>query len=73
MIWREGFAPKGAVHVATALLARVDQLDTFDGELCGKTGQIGDPPLVIGWPDLPEQLEMPLGPDEIVPDVDAQD
>lgn len=60
IIWKEKFDPKDAVHVATALLGRVDQLDTFDAALCAKSGQIGNPPLIIGWPELPEQLEMDL-------------
>lgn len=58
LIWDHGFDPKDAVHVATALATRVDQLDTFDDDLCTKSKAIGNPPLLIGAPDLPEQLEM---------------
>jgi len=57
LIWKHGFWPKDSVHVATALEARADQLDTFDDELCRKSRMIGEPPLVIAAPDLPEQLE----------------
>lgn len=58
--WNHGISTKDAVHVATALRARprVNQLDTFDDGLIAKSGTIGDPPLVIGKPDLPEQLEL---------------
>lgn len=42
--------PKDAIHVATALDAQVDQLDTFDEGLLKKSQAIGNPPLVIGRP-----------------------
>lgn len=58
LIWTHGFHPKDAIHVATAVLAGVDQLDTFDDDLIKKSGIIGTPPLAIGKPDLPEQLEI---------------
>ena len=58
LIWQHGFKPKDAVHVATAVESRVDQLDTFDEELWLKSGMIGSPPLKIGEPDMPEQLEL---------------
>lgn len=65
LIWRHGFAPKDSIHVATAVMARVPHLDTFDGDLIAKSGQIGDPPLIIGRPDVPEQLTM----DDVEPEV----
>lgn len=34
----------------------VNQLDTFDGELIGLSGKLGNPPLLIGNPNLPESL-----------------
>jgi hypothetical protein len=64
LIWEHGFHPKDSIHVATAVLSRVPHLDTFDKKLIAKSGLIGDPPLVIGHPDLPEQL----GLDDLVPD-----
>lgn len=58
LIWRHNFDPKDSVHVATAVLARVPHLDTFDGALIARSGQIGDPPLVIARPNVPEQLTL---------------
>jgi hypothetical protein len=48
------------VHVATAVLARVPHFDTFDGDLIKRSGQIGDPPILIARPNVPEQLGLPL-------------
>ena len=54
----DALAHKDAVHVATALVTGATQLDTFDGPLIRLSGQIGNPPLVIGKPNVPEQLEL---------------
>jgi hypothetical protein len=54
--WNHKVKPKDAIHVATALDAGVGQFDTFDGDLIALSGQIGNPPLVIGRPNLPERL-----------------
>jgi hypothetical protein len=59
MVWDHGVDPKDAVHVATALRVGVEQLDTFDEQLIGKSGAIGSPPLLIGRPLVTEQLELP--------------
>jgi predicted nucleic acid-binding protein len=59
MVWNHGVDPKDAVHVATALRVGVEQLDTFDEHLIGKSGAIGNPPLLIGRPLVTEQLELP--------------
>lgn len=56
VVWDHGVKPKDALHVATALDAGVEQFDTFDGPLIDLSGQIGNPPLVIGKPNLPEPL-----------------
>ena len=58
LIWQHNFDPKDAIHVATAVLARAPNLDTFDGDLIKRSGQIGDPPLVIARPNVPEQLTL---------------
>jgi hypothetical protein len=58
LIWNRGVDPKDAVHLATALLARLHQFDTFDHGLMKLSGALGDPPLAIGYPDLPEQLTL---------------
>ena len=56
LVWDHGIKPKDAIHVATALDADVEQLDTFDEPLISKSGTVGDPPLVIGRPNLPKTL-----------------
>lgn len=40
VVWEHDVHPKDAVHVATALAAEVEGLDTFDGPLLGRSGQI---------------------------------
>lgn len=61
LMWEFEFLDhKDAIHVATAVRARVVQLDTFDESLCKITGRIGNPPLVIGHPNLVEQTELAL-------------
>jgi hypothetical protein len=41
---------------APALDASVEQFDTFDGDLIALSGKIGNPPLVIRNPNVPEPL-----------------
>ncbi len=53
LIWKYGFAPKDSVHVATALIEGIDRMDTFDKELIKRSGEMGNPPLAIGRPNLP--------------------
>ena len=54
MVWDHGVAPKDAVHVATALDAGLVLLNTFDRDLCGRSGRIGSPSLIIEPPQLRE-------------------
>ena len=56
IVWRNGVRPKDAIHVATALSAGVDCLDTFDGPLINLSGRIGTPPLMICEPQIDGQL-----------------
>lgn len=58
LIWQHNFDPKDAVHVATAVLARVPYFDTFDGDLIRRSGDIGDPPLIIARPSVDEQMQL---------------
>ena len=48
VVWDHDVEPKDAIHVATALAADVEQLDTFDGPLLKRSGQIEG--LQIGRP-----------------------
>jgi predicted nucleic acid-binding protein len=59
LVWDQGINPKDAVHVATAMRVGVVQLDTFDRALIAKSRELGSPPLVIGRPDVVEQLQLP--------------
>lgn len=52
LVWDHGVAPKDAVHVASALSAKADVLNTFDGSLIAKSGLIGNPPLIIEIPTV---------------------
>ena len=58
LVWDHDVDPKDAIHVASAIRAEVDVMDTFDEKLLNKNGEIGDPPLRIGKPDIPFQTEM---------------
>jgi hypothetical protein len=64
VVWDHSVRPKDAIHVATALDAKVDQFDTFDGPLISLSGKIGNPPLVIGPPNLPQTLFEQAGYDD---------
>jgi predicted nucleic acid-binding protein len=51
LVWGHGIKPKDAIHVATALDAEVDRMETFDDALIKKSGTVGSPPLEIGKPN----------------------
>jgi predicted nucleic acid-binding protein len=51
---------KDAIHVATAIQLGVPIFDTFDADLIKLNGKFGDPPLLIGHPDIPFQEELSL-------------
>ncbi len=59
LMWQhESLKPKDATHVATAALAKVDILETFDEGLIKLSGTIGDPVFPIKRPFFPDQLEL---------------
>ncbi len=58
LVWNNGIKPKDAIHVATALDAGVPTLETFDEKLLGKTGTVGNPPLVIRKPIASNQRKL---------------
>lgn len=55
LVWNQGIRPKDAIHVATALDAKVAALETFDEKLLTKSGALGNPGLVIRKPIPPTQ------------------
>jgi predicted nucleic acid-binding protein len=63
VVWRHGIAPKDSIHVATALLARVDRLDTFDDDLLGLSGLEleGLGPLVVCRAEVDGPTQLQLG------------
>lgn len=52
LVWDHGIKPKDALHVTTALLAKVDVFNTFDQSLIGKSLTVGNPPLLIEIPKV---------------------
>jgi len=60
LVWTSGVRPQDAVHLATALAGDVsyEQFDTFDADLYPLSEKLGDPPLKIGAPNLPQKLPL---------------
>ena len=54
LVWDHGVHPKDSVHVASALAAKVSVPNTFDNPLIGRSGSIGNPPLIIEEPAIEE-------------------
>lgn len=54
LVWDHGIRPKDAIHVATALEARLSLMNTFDGNLLKKSPVPGNPPLLIVKPSVRE-------------------
>lgn len=52
LVWEFGIYPKDAIHVATAIDAKLYTFNTFDRDLIRKTGLVGDPKIVIEKPGL---------------------
>ncbi len=51
-VWDHGIEPKDALHVASALAAKVEVLNTFDQPLIGKSLKVGNPRLLIEMPKV---------------------
>ena len=60
LVWSHNVKPKDAVHLATALKRDVpiEQLDTFDVPLIRFSGKLGEPPLIIGRPNMGSALPL---------------
>lgn len=54
LVWDYGVAPKDALHVATAIDAKLALLNTFDKPLLGKSGKLAPHSLVIEHPNWHE-------------------
>ncbi|MBV9785538.1 MAG: type II toxin-antitoxin system VapC family toxin [Acidisphaera sp.] len=55
IVWDHSVRPKDAIHVATALDAKVPTLETFDEVLLKRSGMIGGVPLLVRKPIAPRQ------------------
>ena len=60
VVWDYDIRPKDAIHVATALDAKITVLETFDENLISKSGKVGTPPLIIRKPLPPRSPKLPL-------------
>ena len=52
-VWKHLVKPKDSIHVATALRAKAEVLETFDGPLISRSGLLGTPPITIAEPMNP--------------------
>ena len=52
LVWDHGIDPKDALHVATAIKAKVDVFNTFDRPLIDKSLKVGSPKLLIEAPKV---------------------
>lgn len=55
VVWDHGIKPKDAIHVATAIEAKIGVIETFDEPFIGKSGTIGGQMIVIRKPIAPAQ------------------
>lgn len=65
LLWEyKALRPEDAIHVASAIKAGVFIFDTFDDYLIKQSGIIGDPPLIIGKPNIHYQESLKLETEE---------
>lgn len=60
LVWDHGIKPKDAIHVATAIDAKLSLMNTFDVHLTKRSGRVGEPKLVIERPSI-RQPKLDLG------------
>jgi predicted nucleic acid-binding protein len=58
LVWNNNVQPKDAVHLATAIKAKIPLFDTFDKDLLSLNGLLGNPPLIITIPNISYQGDM---------------
>jgi len=74
MVWAHGCPPKDSVHLATAIRAKADRMDTYDGDdLLPLSGKIGDPALAIGKPGEMVQMAFSVDAAPASEDDEAED
>lgn len=64
LVWDHNVRPKDAIHVATATINKVEELNTFDEKLLGLDGKTGKPILRICKPHHMQQLKIEMPEDE---------
>jgi len=65
LIWRYSkLKPKDSIHLATAILCKIPELNTFDKELLSLDGKITRASIKICMPNIPYQEEMKFSEDE---------
>ncbi|MBN1763958.1 MAG: PIN domain-containing protein [Sedimentisphaerales bacterium] len=65
LMWKySALQPKDSIHVATAILQKIDTLNTFDEGLIKLDNQLGNPALHICYPDIAYQQEFEFPEDE---------
>lgn len=64
LVWDHSIKPKDAIHVATALHLGIGTLETFDKNLIGKSGTVGNPLLLIREPQASAQGRLNLSTPE---------
>lgn len=60
LIWDHGLQFKDAVHVATAIEARISLLHSFDQDMLDLSGKVGDPLLTVTHPHRQEEMVLPF-------------
>jgi predicted nucleic acid-binding protein len=57
-VWDFDVRPKDAIHLASAIHAKIATFDTFDRDLIKLSMQLGNPPITICEPDIPFQEKL---------------
>ena len=66
LVWDYGIMPKDAIHVATAIDAKIEIFHTFDQGLLKKTGLVGEPKIILERPSvIQSRLPLPMFDDEV--------
>jgi predicted nucleic acid-binding protein len=58
LVWNSDIKPKDAIHIATAIEAKANAVETFDDGLLKKSRKLGDPAVEIRKPIPPKQAKL---------------